>query len=258
MKCDYCGTGVSGNEVFCRYCGTRLQHAPEAVPVAIAVAEEAAPVYEEPVAEAAEEIPVPQPEPVVSTRTLPWQPYGGAPAPEESLFDFEKTAQAPALQLPTKRSLVKMIFLSILTLGIYPMVIWSRLVGEVNMVASRYDGERSMSFFGMMMLSPITLGIHSLVWIHKLCRRIGTELQRRDIHYSFGAKDFWLWNMLFSFLMSICSGVSTYLYMTSRDSGVISLVLACVSLLTVIGPFVFTHKLMKSMNLMNGDFNLHG
>ena len=58
--------------------------------------------------------------------------------------------------------------------------------------------------------------------------------------------------------MSICSGVSTYLYMTSRDSGVISLVLACVSLLTVIGPFVFTHKLMKSMNLMNGDFNLHG
>ena len=72
MKCDYCGTEVSGNEVFCRYCGTRLQHAPEAVPVAIAVAEEAAPVYEEPVAEAAEEIPVPQPAPMVQERTMPW------------------------------------------------------------------------------------------------------------------------------------------------------------------------------------------
>lgn len=259
MKCDYCGTEISGNEIFCRYCGTRLQRAPEAAPVAVAVPEKAAPVYEEPITELAPQaVPVPQPAPMVQERTMPWQPYGGAPTPEEPLFDFEKTVQPPALQLPTKRSLVKMIFLSILTLGIYPMVIWSRLVGEVNMVASRYDGERSMSFFGMVMLSPLTLGIHSLVWMHKLCRRIGAELQRRSLGYSFGAKDFWLWNMLFSFLASICSGVTTVLF-TNRDPNVIIVcVLAVVSLLSLIGPFIFIHKLMKSMNMLNADYNING
>lgn len=259
MKCHYCGTEIFGNEVFCRYCGTRLQHTPEAAPVAVAVPEKAAPVYEAPIEEPAlQAFPVSQPAPMVQERIMPWQPYGGAPAPEETLFDFEKRPAAPALQLPTKRSLVKMIFLSILTLGIYPMVIWSRLVGEVNMVASRYDGERSMSFFGMVMLSPLTLGIHSLVWMHKLCRRIGAELQRRGISYHFGARDFWLWNMLFSFLVSICSGVTTVLFTNGDPSVVIVCILSAVSLLALIGPFVFTHKLMKSMNMLNADYNMNG
>lgn len=259
MKCHYCGTEIFGNEVFCRYCGTRLHHAPEAEPAVVAVREEPVPVYEAPIAEPAPKaIPVPQPAPMVQERTVPWQPYGGAPAREEPLFDFEKKPAAPALQLPTKRSLVKMIFLSILTLGIYPMVIWSRLVGEVNMVASRYDGERSISFFGMVMLSPLTLGIHSLVWMHKLCRRIGAELQRRGISYCFGAKDFWLFNVLFGFLVSICSGVTTALFASGDPSVIIVCILSAVSLLALIGPFVFTHKLMKSMNMLNADFNING
>lgn len=259
MKCHYCGTEIFGNEVFCRYCGTRLQRAPEAAPVAVAVQEEPVPVYEAPIAEPVPQaIPVPQPAPMVQERTIPWQPYGGAPAPEEPLFDFEKKPAVPALQLPTKRSLVKMIFLSILTLGIYPMVIWSRLVGEVNMVASRYDGERSMSFFGMVMLSPLTLGIHSLVWMHKLCRRIGAELQRRGISYRFGAKDFWLFNMLFGFLASICSGVTSMLFAKGDPNVIVICVLSTLSLLSLIGPLVFIHKLMKSTNLMNEDYNNKG
>ena len=259
MKCHYCGTEFFGNEVFCRYCGTRLQHAPAEASVAVAVQEAPAPVYEAPAAAPIpQEVPAPQPAPMVQERAVPWQPYGGAPAPEEPLFDFEKKTAAPNIQLPTKRSLAKMFFLSILTLGIYPMVIWSRLVGEVNMVASRYDGERSMSFFGMLLLSPLTLGIHSLVWMHKLCRRIGAEIQRRGISYRFGVKDFWLWNVLFGFLVSIFSGVITALFASGDPSVIIVCILSAVSLLSLVGPFVFIHKLMKSMNMLNADFNVNG
>lgn len=268
MNCHYCGTEITGNEIFCRHCGTRLQkNAPLAEPVAVAVeepvavaaAEPAPVVFEVPKFQIpSEPLPVPQPAPVFEEKTFSWQPYGGAPAPEEPLFDFEKAPlkQAPALKLPTKRSLVKMIFLSILTLGIYPMVIWSRLVSEVNMTTSRYDGERSMSFFGMLMLSPITLGIHSLVWFHKLCRRIGAELQRRSIPYAFGAKDFWLCNILFSFLSGVCMGVSGAMF--AYGYRVPALVLLIVGLLTLFGPFVFIHKLMKSMNKLNEDYNING
>lgn len=44
---------------------------------------------------------------------------------------------APALQLPTGRSLVKMIFLSLITFGIYGIVIQSRISSEINITASR-------------------------------------------------------------------------------------------------------------------------
>lgn len=254
MKCHYCGSEITGNEIFCRYCGTRQQDAPRSEPVAVAAP---APTYEEPaVCAAPEAAPVPKAAPVFEERTFGWQPYGGAPAPAEPLFDFEKAA-APKLRLPTKRGLAKMILLGILTLGIYPIVIWSRLVGEVNMVASRYDGERSMSYFGMLLLSPITLGIHSLVWIHKLCRRIGAELQRRSIFYSFGAKDFWLWNVLFSFLSSVCLGIGSYLAASGYEN-IILWVLLLVGMIAFAGPFVFVHKLMKSMNKMNEHFNENG
>ena len=116
-----------------------------------------------------------------------------------------------------------MFFLGILTCGIYPTVIWSRIVTELNLAASRYDGKRTMPYFGMCMLATITLGIYPLVWIHNFCNRIGTELERRDIEYEFGARTFWLWGVLGSLILA--------------------------------GPFVFTHKLMKSMNQINKDFN---
>lgn len=263
MKCHYCDTELNGNEVYCRNCGTRQQSELQEEPVEAVAPEELTPVYEEPtetdvpVAPAA--VPSPRPAPVYQEKTFDWHPYG-APAPAATLFDFENSAlpKAPKLQLPTRRGLLKMIFFSILTFGIYPIVIWSRLVGEVNMVASRYDGERSMSFFGMTLLAPFTLGIHSLVWTHKLCRRIGAELQRRNINYNFGAKDFWLWNMLLAFLSGICSGIASSLYIYGYRNEVVLWVLTAVGALALVGPFIFIHKLMRSMNKMNAHFNTNG
>ena len=119
-----------------------------------------------------------------------------------------------------------MFFLGILTLGIYPTVIWSRIITELNLAASRYDGKRTMPYFAMLMLTPFTLGILSLVWMHNFCSRIGDELRYRKINDTFRPRDFWLWGMLGS--------------------------------LIVVGPFVFVHKLMKAMNKINDDFNRVG
>ena len=119
-----------------------------------------------------------------------------------------------------------MFFLGILTLGIYPTVIWSRIVTELNLAASRYDGKRTMPYFAMCILVPITLGIYLPVWFHGFCRRIGDELKRRNIDYQFGPKTFWLWNVLGSLIL--------------------------------VGPFIFVHKLMKAMNRINEDFNRRG
>ena len=75
-------------------------------------------------------------------------------------------------------------------------------------------------------LSILTLGIGYLVWHHKLCARIGSELTRRGLDCKFGAGDYWGWNIL--------------------------------GTLIIVGPFIFCYKLFKAMNTLNADFNLKG
>lgn len=247
MNCHYCGTALQGNEPFCRHCGTRQQHAQPQAPIAPVMMPET------------KEVPISHSPMVYKEKTFDWQPYG-APAKEEPLVTFQEAAteESPVLQLPVKRKLWKMIVFGILTLGIYPTVIWSRLTTEVNLVASRYDGERSMPFFAMLTLAPLTLGIHSLVWIHKLCRRIGAQLQRRFIDYPFGARDFWIWAFLMSILSGICFGVCAALAASGFDVLIILWVLLVVGIFTLVGPFVFTAKLMRAMNRLNEDYNTNG
>lgn len=231
MKCHYCGTELSGSETFCRFCGTRQVPVPQAEPTV-----EWTTGPETPAADPYE-FPMPKKAPVFDEETFCWKPTDEELEAEFPSFEPDvpavpapapcaPEAQQPRLMLPTVRGLAKMFFLGILTLGIYPTVIWSRIVTELNIAASRHDGQRTMPYFAMVALSPITLGIFTLVWMHRLCRRIGNELARRNIDYKFGAKTFWLWNILGSLIL--------------------------------VGPFIFLHKLMKSMNRINADFNING
>lgn len=253
MNCHYCGAELESSARFCLHCGTRQQSLPqipvEEPPVAVEVVQTPPPT--QPVPEAT---PGTHRETVYIEKTFGWQPYG-APAKEEPLVDLSPTSK---LQLPVKRSLWKMLLFGILTLGIYPVVIWSRLVSEVNLVASRHDGERSMPYFAAALLAPLTMGIHTLVWINKLCRRIGKELQRRSIPYSFGANDFWLWAFLMGMICAVCLGVCIALISIRFDSYFLIWLLLAVAFFTLVGPFIFVSKLMSAMNRLNEDYNHNG
>lgn len=219
MNCHYCGSALEDGRDFCMFCGTRRQEqtaaAPEMPEIRQMMEPRETPFDTEAWDAVEKEFPVIPRQP----RILP-EEWNYAPGNSE-------TAQAkPRLVLPDRRGLGKMFFLGILTLGIYPLVIWSRMVTELNILASRYDGRRTMPYFAMMTLAPITLGIYVFVWMHKLCNRIEGELLRRDLDYRFSAKTFWLWNILGSLIL--------------------------------VGPFVFLHKLCKAMNLLNRDFNDRG
>ena len=270
MKCAYCGAEVPAGKSFCMWCGTRQT---EQEPAPVPEYADQTPVAEEiPAEQAFPEIPsfgqkpafipnpVATPDPFRYTPPSFQVPVGNG-KDEKSTAEKEleaarefpeirpltemnipipapKIAPAapknadrprrvpPRLQLPTERGLAKMFFLGILTLGIYPIVIRSRIVTELNIAASRYDGKRTMPYFAMVTLSPITLGIYALVWMHKFCHRIGDELVRRNADYKFGPSTFWLWCVLGS--------------------------------LIIVGPFVFVHKLMKSMNKINAHYNIYG
>ena len=106
------------------------------------------------------------------------------PAPQQT---------APAGQLKTNRGLLKFILLNIITLVIYSLFIFSGISSDINVIASRYDGKKTMHFCLLFFLvGPITLGIADIVWFHRISNRIGNELKRRQIAYSFSASDYWL------------------------------------------------------------------
>ena len=140
---------------------------------------------------------------------------------------MENATNSPALQLRTSRGLLKMVLLGLVTLGIYPLVVESHIGEELNLIASPHDGKRTMHFCLIYFIfSWLTLGIAVFVWYHRTSDRIGDELKRRGIDYSFSATDFWLFDVLGS--------------------------------LIIIGPFIYVARRMEAMNLINEDYNQKG
>ena len=149
-------------------------------------------------------------------------------APMNAQPDYQAQQPAgPVRQLKTNRSFIKTILLTFVTFGIYSLITYGKIADEVNLVCSRYDGKKTMNYYLLIFIvTPLTLGIAPLVWMHKICNRMGNELKRRQIDYNFGAKDFWLWGTIGSII--------------------------------VVGPFIFAHKFFTSVNKMNESYNKIG
>ncbi len=279
MKCTVCGCENEENVTLCAQCGLNLLPAAEPVETVVCVhcgkqlrpsakycvycgEKQVAPlpveeIAEEPVGEAAAE-PACDTEPAAQAEK---------PAPEEAAslaaekveYHTAPAYTAPAYQHPTRRGFWKMLLLGIITGMIYPLVVMSRISVEINMVASRRDGKRTVHFLWMPILGALTLGVYCFVWYHKLCNRIGDELNRRSIPYKFSARSFWLWNFLY---VSVGTVITTTLYFVLAYMGVDRyvpfLATAVAAVLSSIGPFIFIGKLMRAMNLVNADYNEKG
>ncbi len=128
-------------------------------------------------------------------------------------------------ELRTNRTLLKYILLGIVTLGFYDLWVEYTIVDDLNTLATKHDGKKTMNLMLVSFFASITCGISVLVWSHKMSNRIGEELRFRNINYKFNAATFWLWNILGSFI--------------------------------IVGPFIYIHKLLKSMNLLCQSYNLY-
>lgn len=164
---------------------------------------------------------------VEATHEAPAEEPAEEVAPIEVTTHHESEPFVPKKLLPINRGLAKFFLLSMVTLGIYGIVVLTQISSEINTVATRYDGRKTTNYLWFFFLwGWLTGGIAFLVWFHNLSNRIGNELQRRQIPYSFGASDYWLWCVLGSFVGFL--------------------------------PLVYTHKLLTAMNMLNADYNQKG
>ena len=118
------------------------------------------------------------------------------------------------------RGLLKLILFSMFTLGIYGLVFWYGMGRDINTIAGKHDGKKSMNFIVVLLLNPFTLGIALIVWVYNLCKRAAGELDRRNINGDNFRASAMLW-----------------------------------ILLPFIGGFVFCYKLIKAMNRLADNYN---
>ena len=214
IRCEHCGALQADGSKFCTECGARLPSPP--------------PITREPAypQSTPQQYAAPQPNPYAQ-QNIYAQPVPAAPQPPVYPQRQTYAPPGPVGQLKTNRGLLKLILLSIITFGIYGLVVMSAVSTDINTIASRYDGKKTMHYcLVVFIFSWLTFGIVPLVWSHRISARIGNELTRRGINYSFGAGTFWGWGVLGSLIL--------------------------------VGPFVYTHKLLKSMNLLSEHYNSYG
>ncbi len=228
MYCENCGTLNPDGARFCSACGASMEY--DQIPYVPQEQWDGQPVEQPPVQQW-EQQPVEQPVQQWEQQPVDQSIQQWNQPPVQQQWDQQIQqggyAPPPAYQLKTNRSLAKMFFLSLITFGIYGIVVMSNVSTSINTAAGRYDGRKTMHYcLVVFIFSWLTFGIVPLVWYHKLSGRIGRELRRRNIRHNFGAKDFWLWCVLGSFIIA--------------------------------GPFIYYHKLLKGMNLICRDYNQVG
>ncbi len=155
----------------------------------------------------------------VGNTTVPWRlhfPPEQGPTPPSKRF------------LDENRNFWIFWLLSIVTLGIYAIIVWTRMVNDVNTIATPYDKRHTMHYCLMIfLLSWTTLGIYPLIWNHNFAERVSNELHRRGINYGFGVGTFWGWGFFGRLLLGI-------------------------------GPLIYVYKLIQSMNYLCHDYNIKG
>jgi len=171
--------------------------------------------------------------------------------------------------LDTDRSIWLYIILNTITGGIYGIVIMTVLGLDINTIASRHDGKKTMHYCLLVFLvAPFTLGIGALVWMHRLANRIADELARRGVAlpFPFGAKTFWLWSVLWPAALSVPLAIVSVVFALRIESaaepyGLILGFAAAVFVLALVmsvGMYVYIHKLFKAMNTLAADYNTNG
>jgi len=125
--------------------------------------------------------------------------------------------------MKANRGLLKYFLLTIITLGIYPIVFWSSIGEDLNVIIPPPAYKKTTHFcICLFLLSWLTLGIYPLYWYTVVSSKMGAALRQRNINYNIDGGTFWLWEVLGSMI--------------------------------IVGPFIYVHKVCKAMNLLVTDY----
>ncbi len=106
-----------------------------------------------------------------------------------------------------RRSLLKLILLSFVTLGIYQIVFWYSYADDVNRICEG-DGEETKNYIIVILLSLVTCGIYNFIWYYGVGNRLSQNAPRYGTTFKENGTTVLLWMSL----GSISCGIGYDLY----------------------------------------------
>jgi hypothetical protein len=116
------------------------------------------------------------------------------------------------MKLKTNRGLLKYIVFSILTLGIYDLVLIYRAAEETNITCVE-DGKKTRGLLLFILFSILTLGIYGWIWCYNIIERWGAYMRKHNRIPSLSGSTYLLWLIVGAFLAGIGILIATYMYL---------------------------------------------
>ncbi|MBR1532285.1 MAG: DUF4234 domain-containing protein, partial [Eubacterium sp.] len=114
------------------------------------------------------------------------------------------------------RNIFLFILLSIVTLGIYPLVAYCIMGEEVNDIC-RGDGDNNMFYLLAALLGIVTLGIYPIVWYCKAMNRLCNNGYRYGITVRHTGTEFLLWYLFGILLFGVGPIVALCLFVSDLN-----------------------------------------
>ena len=124
--------------------------------------------------------------------------------------------------MKANRSLMALIFFTIITFGIYALFFWSGYARDMNIVCQG-DRKHTRGIFARIVFSLLTFGIYDLVWMYGVGERISANAHRRNIHTNVTGSSVLLWHIF--------------------------------GALVIVGPFIAAHKMIDGLNELCYAYN---
>lgn len=215
--CPNCGKQFDGIGKFCSSCGYLIvsDTAPQAAPQAQHAYSAPAPQqnYAAPAQQAAPQRPA---APQYNYNNAPQQNYA-APAPQQPAYNYGPVANIARSPVNTNYSLLKYILLTILTLGIYGLVVIHNLAKDTNQMCAE-DGDKVGGLCAYFFLSILTLGIYGIIWNYKVQNRIHNAAPRYGAVVPEDGGTVLLWTLLGMFLFAPLSWYALHIVFKSANT----------------------------------------
>lgn len=94
-----------------------------------------------------------------------------------------------------KRSTIKFILLSIITLGIYSLFFWTKWTNDLNKICEGDDKE-SGHYVLVFLLDIFSFGIYTLVWNYQMAERMYQKSKDLNVTLKHGGMFVMLWKLI--------------------------------------------------------------
>lgn len=161
------------------------------------------------------------------------QQAGAAAASAKSAYDAHQAQQAQAARqaqaqaqaagyptatrIPTNRSLIAYILLSIITCGIYSYYFIYSIARDVNTMC-REDGEKTGGLLAFILLSFVTCGFYGLYWEYKLGNRLAANAPRYGLTFQENGTSVLLWYLVGALLCGIGPWVAMHILIKNTNA----------------------------------------